>query len=161
MKKIFISGIALLSLIACNGEEKTENKTEKKTETTAVKTESSTKLNQEIKSTEKKVFFKNIQSGDTLTSPVKIEFGVSGMDVMKAGKLVENSGHHHLLIDVDKVDLTSPIPSDEQHKHFGGGQTETSIELKPGNHNLKLLFANGMHVPHSTPLMSEIEVFVK
>lgn len=161
MKKILISGIALLSLVACNGEEKTEDKPATKAPASVVKKDAPKQLTQEMKSTEKKVFFQNIKSGDTLTSPVKIEFGVSGMDVMKAGKLVENSGHHHLLIDVDKVDLTSPIPSDEQHKHFGGGQTETSIELKPGKHNLKLLFANGMHVPHATPLMAEVDVFVK
>ena len=108
-----------------------------------------------------KVFFKNIKTGDTLSNPIKLQFGVEGMTVRKAGQLVEGSGHHHLLIDVADIDLTKPIPSNESHKHFGGGQTEVEMTLKPGPHNLKMLFANGVHIPHSKPLMAEVEIFVK
>lgn len=146
---------ALLMLAACNEEKKAEKPQE------AAQVTIEKKSQQEIKANQQSVFFKNIKSGDTLTNPVKIEFGIHGMKVEKAGQVVEGTGHHHLLIDVDSLDMTQPIPSDDKHKHFGGGQTETTIELTPGPHKLKLLFANGVHVPHAAPLMAEIEVFVK
>ena len=71
--------------------------------------------------------------GQVVSSPVKIVFGLNGMGVAPAGIKYNNTGHHHLLIDVPELpDINLPIPSDEHHKHFGKGQTETVIELEPG-----------------------------
>jgi hypothetical protein len=72
------------------------------------------------------------------------------------------TGHHHLLINTGVPDLNKPIPADDQHRHFGGGQTETVIELAPGEHSLQLLLADFTHTPHNPPLMSQpITITVK
>ena len=85
------------------------------------------------------------------------------MGVAPAGVFKENTGHHHLLIDVEKLpDLTKPIPNDKNHVHFGGGQTETIVNLEPGTHTLQLLLGDLTHVPFNPPVLSEkITVTVK
>jgi hypothetical protein len=89
-------------------------------------------------------------------NPVRVVFGLSGMGVAPAGVDKSGTGHHHLLIDVKQLpDLTKSIPTDKNHLHFGGGQTETTLNLKPGNHDLQLLLGNWFHVPHSSPLISK------
>ena len=93
--------------------------------------------------------------GATVTSPVTVEFGLAGMGVAPAGVQVDKTGHHHLLIDVDVPNLEEPIPSDDNHKHFGGGQTQTALELAPGKHTLRLLLGDHLHVPHDPPVMSD------
>lgn len=95
--------------------------------------------------------------GATVESPVTVVFGLEGMGVAPAGIAVANTGHHHLLIDrpLDEVDLTGSLPADARHRHFGGGQTQATIELAPGEHVLRLLFADHDHVPHDPPLVSE------
>ena len=111
---------------------------------------------------EETVYFINIKDGDVVESPVFIQFGLSGKGVAPAGIAKENTGHHHLLINVDDLDLSKPIPSSKNHLHFGGGQTETSIDLPPGKHELQLLLGDMYHVPHSIPLISEkITILVK
>jgi hypothetical protein len=103
------------------------------------------------------------QDGASVSSPVTVVFGLKGMGVAPAGIFKENTGHHHLLIDVEKLpELKSPIPNDEQHQHFGGGQTQVTIDLKPGKHSLQLLLGDLVHIPHSPPLISKkIHITVK
>jgi hypothetical protein len=84
-----------------------------------------------------------------------VRFAITGMDVVPAGQAKRNAGHHHLLIDTGLPPLDRPIPSDFNHIHFGGGQTEAEIALSPGRHTLQLLFADHDHVPHDPPVMSE------
>ena len=94
--------------------------------------------------------------GETVTSPVVVKFGLRGMGVAPAGADIKNTGHHHLLINVDKLpDLNKPIPADDNHLHFGKGQTETVIELSPGTHTLQLLLANFAHIPHEPAVKSQ------
>ena len=95
-------------------------------------------------------------NGATVSSPVKVVFGLEGMDVSPAGKEKENSGHHHLLIDLDKMpDMNMPLPANDQVVHFGKGQTETELELEPGTHTLQLLLGDYRHVPHEPAVVSE------
>jgi hypothetical protein len=94
-------------------------------------------------------------NGETVSSPVTVRFGLSGMGVAPSGIEKDNTGHHHLLIDTELPKLDEPIPVDDNHKHFGGGQTETRIALPPGQHTLQLLMGNWTHVPHNPPVMSE------
>ena len=109
-----------------------------------------------------KVYFINIKDGDVLKSPFLIQFGLRGKGVAPAGVDVNNTGHHHLLINVDEVDYNLPIPSSDQHLHFGLGQTETSLELPSGKHSLQLVLGEKYHIPHKPPLMSEkIQIIVK
>src|SRR5688572_25165760 len=94
--------------------------------------------------------------GATVTSPVRVRFGLKGMGIAPAGIAFENSGHHHLLIDTEvPKDLSQPVPTDANHVHFGKGQTETELTLAPGKHTLQLLLGDHLHVPHSPPVMSK------
>jgi hypothetical protein len=101
------------------------------------------------------VFFITPANGATVTNPIQIEFGIEGMDVVKAGDNQPNSGHHHLLIDTDIPNLGLPIPADERHVHFGDGRTATEIVLPPGEHTLQMLLGDHLHIPHEPPLVSE------
>jgi len=103
-----------------------------------------------------RVFFIMPQDGATVTNPVSIEFGIDGMDVVKAGTEQANSGHHHLLIDTGLPNLGLPIPADGQHVHFGDGSTATEITLQPGEHTLQMLLGDHLHIPHDPPLVSEV-----
>ncbi len=101
--------------------------------------------------------------GEIVTNPVTIKFGLQGMGVAPAGVDRTDTGHHHLLIDVEqRPAMDKAIPSNAKHKHFGGGQTETSIELPPGTHTLQLILGDKDHIPHQPPVMSEtISITVK
>ena len=100
------------------------------------------------------VFFISPADGATVSNPISIEFGISGMDVVKAGNNQAGSGHHHLLIDAGLPDLGLPIPADEHHVHFGDGSTGTEISLPPGEHTLQMLLGDYLHIPHQPPVVS-------
>ena len=107
-------------------------------------------------SEESKVYFIEPRDRQEVTSPFRVKFGLQGMGVAPAGVSMEKTGHHHLLVNLNKLpDLDVPIPSSENHIHFGGGQTETVINLPPGVHSLQLLLGDKYHIPHNPPLFSE------
>ncbi|MGQ4810525.1 hypothetical protein NKDENANG_04001 [Candidatus Entotheonellaceae bacterium PAL068K] len=94
--------------------------------------------------------------GEVVRNPVTVRFGLQGMGVAPVGVDKPKTGHHHLLIDVTALpSMGIPIPADANHKHFGGGQTETTIELTPGKHTLQLLLGDMHHIPHDPPVFSE------
>ena len=100
--------------------------------------------------------------GATVSSPVTVVFGLKGMGVAPAGIEKEKTGHHHLIINADLPNLDEPIPADDNYRHFGGGQTEISVELAPGTHTLQLLLGDHNHIPHNPPVTSEkITITVK
>jgi hypothetical protein len=104
------------------------------------------------------VYIVNLKNGDTVTSPFKIQFGLTGMGVAPVGVQTERTGHHHLLIDTKLSDeqLKMQIPASAQHVHFGGGQTEATVTLPPGNHTLQLVMGDWSHIPHNPPVMSPV-----
>lgn len=109
-----------------------------------------------------KLYFINLKNGDSATNPVRVLFGLSGMGVAPAGIEKAGTGHHHLLVDVPAVDLNAPLPADNNHRHFGAGQTEVSLDLAPGTHTLQLLLADQNHIPHYPAVISErITIVVK
>ncbi|MGB7412719.1 MAG: DUF4399 domain-containing protein [Thermosynechococcaceae cyanobacterium] len=94
--------------------------------------------------------------GATVPSHFTAQFGLSGMGVAPAGIEKDNTGHHHLLIDLNRLpNLNEPLAATEQIKHFGGGQTETELTLPPGQHTLQLVLGNYAHVPHNKPVLSK------
>ena len=108
------------------------------------------------------VYFVSLKSGDVVNGPVLVQFGLRGLGVAPAGVEKENTGHHHLLIDVAEIDVNNALPMTDNIRHFGGGQTEVRVELKPGTHTLQLLLADHNHIPHFPAVMSErITVTVK
>ena len=102
-----------------------------------------------------KVYFINLEEGDRVESPFLIQFGLSGMGVAPAGTDRANTGHHHLLINVNDIDLSKPIPSSSNHIHFGGGQTESLVDLMPGDYSLQLVLGDMTHTPHNPPIISQ------
>ncbi len=103
------------------------------------------------------VYFISPQDNQTIQKKFKVQFGLSGMGIAPAGVKKENTGHHHLLIDTDieSIDLTKPLPATDKIKHFGDGQTETTLTLAPGKHTLQLLLGNYLHIPHHKTVVSK------
>lgn len=103
-----------------------------------------------------RVFFITPADGGSVSSPVRVEFGIDGMAVVKAGDDAPASGHHHLLVDTGLPALGLPIPADANHIHFGDGSTSTELTLEPGQHTLQLLLGDHLHIPHDPPVASEV-----
>ncbi|HUE48104.1 MAG TPA: DUF4399 domain-containing protein [Steroidobacteraceae bacterium] len=103
------------------------------------------------------VYIISPKDGGKVKSPVLVQFGLNKvMGVAPAGIKFENTGHHHLLIDTDPpANMGAPLPATDNVKHFGKGQTETSVPLSPGKHTLQLLLGDQNHVPHNPPVISK------
>lgn len=102
------------------------------------------------------------RDGKTVKGPVRVTFGLKGMGVCPAGlvlpdgKPMPNTGHHHLLIDTEKLPAMGlPMVASDMLKHFGGGQTEVTLDLPPGKHTLQLVFADYAHIAHNPPVVSK------
>lgn len=110
------------------------------------------------------VYFINLEDGAEVSAPVKVQFGLSGMGVAPAGTEKENTGHHHILINrpafgegAEDADYALyGLPADDNHVHFGGGQTEVTLDLPPGTHTLQLVLGDLNHVPHDPPVVSDV-----
>lgn len=107
------------------------------------------------------VSFEEPADGATVGRDVKVVMKVRGMEVRPAGKLIEGTGHHHLIIDGAYIPEGQVVPKDATHLHFGKGQTETVIHLTPGKHTLTLQFANGLHQSYGKKMSKTITVYVK
>lgn len=108
-----------------------------------------------------RVYFVEPQNGATVKSPFKVRFGVEGMAIAPAGDMKPDTGHHHLIIDGSTVPQGEVVPTDDSHRHFGKGQTETELTLPPGEHTLTLQFANGAHQSFGEAMSSSIKMLVK
>ena len=102
-----------------------------------------------------RVYIESPENGALVQSPVEIVFALDGMELAPAGTYATNTGHHHLIIDNELPDLGMPIPSDNNHLHFGKAQDRVLLDLEPGLHTLQLLLGDGSHIPHQPPLISE------
>ncbi len=101
------------------------------------------------------VYFITPGNGEKVKGIVRVRFGLRNMGVAPAGVEKDGTGHHHLLIDAALPDFDVPIPNDERHRHFGGGQTEVELKLSPGRHTLQLILGDFRHIPHTPPVLSE------
>lgn len=104
------------------------------------------------------VYFIAPEDGATLSGPVTVRMGIRGMGVAPAGADFPDTGHHNLLVNMplEDVDLDAPLPFTDRTRHFGGGQTEGSLELAPGEYRLQLLFIDYRHVSFDPPLVSDV-----
>lgn len=60
------------------------------------------------------VSFANISDGDVLPPTFVVRFSVSGMGIAPAGSDIDNTGHHHLLVDVDDMPaMNQPRPAND------------------------------------------------
>lgn len=108
-----------------------------------------------------KVMFVEPAEGATVKSPVKIVFGVEGMDVKPAADETPNSGHHHIIVNGGPIEAGTVVPKDDTHIHFGTGATETELELPPGEHTLTMQFADLAHRSYGPDLATTIKVTVE
>lgn len=100
--------------------------------------------------------------GEVITGPVTVVMGLKGMGIAPAGVDKPDTGHFHLIVDAELPPADRPIPKDEQHLHFGGGQTQTVLNLKPGKHTLQILLGDYAHLSFDPPVASEkITITVK
>lgn len=104
------------------------------------------------------VYLISPEDGATLSGPVTVRMGLRGMGVAPAGADFPDTGHHHLLVNMplEEVDLDAPLPFTDHTRHFGGGQTEGTLELEPGEYSLQLLFMDYRHVSFDPPLTSDV-----
>jgi hypothetical protein len=107
------------------------------------------------------VSFVQPADGATVSNPVHVVFGVTGMKVVPAGTMTEGTGHHHLLIDGQPLTKGEVIPANDKSLHFGKGQTETDLTLPPGDHTLTLQFGDGAHRSYGPEMSKTITVHVK
>jgi hypothetical protein len=149
-----LSIMALLISMAACGEKPAEEATETTQRAAAATVSEPPQIPRTASSEGASVFFITPADGETVANPISIEFGIAGMDVVKAGNNQPHSGHHHLLIDTELPDLGLPIPADEHHVHFGDGSVSTQISLPPGEHKLQMLLGDHLHIPHNPPLTS-------
>lgn len=108
-----------------------------------------------------RVYFANLEDGQTVSSPVKVEFGVEGMEVEPAGDLNEGKGHHHIIINGGALERGVVVPADSVNIHYGKGQTETELELPVGTHTLTMQFADGYHQSYGEQLSATISITVE
>jgi len=98
---------------------------------------------------EPQAYFSNLADGDKVTSPFLVRFGLSMRGIVPAGKTAGRAGHHHLLVNQPlPLDFKQPLPFTEKYIHFGKGQMETVLDLKPGTYTLNLLLADQGHIPY-------------
>jgi len=148
-----LAAIAATSLVVSCGKEATEQPVPVSEDNAHATT--STSMQRTASPDGAAVFFITPADGSIVANPVVIEFGISGMAVVKAGEQQQDSGHHHLIIDADIPDLDAPIPADDHYVHFGDASTSTELTLEPGQHTLQLLLGDHLHVPHEPAVTSD------
>ncbi|MGU3286039.1 DUF4399 domain-containing protein [Methylobacterium mesophilicum] len=101
------------------------------------------------------VYIISPRAGARVTSPVTVQFGLRNMGVTQAGSGAKSAGHHHLLIDANEAIVPGdPLPADKNHLHYGGGQTETRLDLPNGSHTLQLVLGDALHRPFAPSVQS-------
>ena len=112
-------------------------------------------------SEESRVYFENISDGDSLTSPINIGFGIREYKVGPAGNVGEGMGHHHLLMSRNSIAEGVVIPNNNNHIRFGGGETQTELNLSPVSYLITLQFADGLHNSYGEKMSASVEITVK
>jgi len=168
MNKIYYSIIAITSVVflACGGNDHSAESTDVEAVEESheghdhADMEENTELELPVIPEGAAVFFGNLQDGDKVSNPIIVDMGSEGINVHPAGELIEGTGHHHIIIDQGATPLGVVVPADETHIHFGAGQTETELNLTPGEHTLTLQFADGLHRSYGETLSSTIRIEV-
>lgn len=167
MKKILaVPALLIMGFISCNSGN--SNETTASTDSTMTMDSSHASMNMSSETNMPEVpsgasvNFKNLKDGETVSSPVKIEMGATGISIDSAGAVKPNSGHFHILIDAeDSIPTGVVVGKDSTHLHFGNAQQETSLTLSPGKHKLVLQFADGAHRSYGSKLATAVTVNIK
>ena len=97
-----------------------------------------------------RVFFAQPQEGSTVTSPVRLEFGLENYTISPVPKPApekprEGVGHHHLGVDTDCLPVGEVVPMGQPWIHFGDGRTGIEMQLTPGPHRFALQLGDDQH----------------
>jgi len=161
MKSFLFTAAAAAFLLACNNNDQTADAGHQ-THTAAVSATAVEMPAMPDVPANAKIFFANLEDGQVVTSPLKIEMGIEAMSVDTAnGILKPASGHHHILVNIDSITTGEVIKKDSVHIHFGNAQTTAEIKLPPGKHSLTLQFADAMHRSYGSRLTSKVTIEVK
>ena len=113
-----------------------------------------------------RVFFVEPKSNASVTSPVHLKFGSSGIEIspVPPGDLTTTRpgvGHYHVGIDQDCLAPAKTIvKGTPSWVHFGDGKSEIDMQLTSGKHKLALQIGDDLH--NTMPgLCSVITVNVK
>lgn len=162
MKKSIIAIFAIaLTSWACQNQNTEASMEKSDTDTSA--TEASASMKDELPSVPDgaRVYFANLEDGDTVSSPVYVEFGIEGMEVEPAGEVHAGKGHHHVIINGNYLERGGTVPADSVNIHYGGGQVSDSLDLPMGTHKLTMQFADGYHRSYGKPLSTSINITVQ
>lgn len=91
------------------------------------------------------VFFRAPLDGATVPTSFPVVFGLRNYGVAPAGVPYANTGHFHILINVEPPAPGVVITADSLHRHYGAGQIETTLTLRPGTYTLRLILADHEH----------------
>lgn len=160
MKKITTLAILAFFATACQSTGPTDNE-ESKVETSAEESPAADPNAQPTAAEGARVFFANLADGDTVSSPLLVEFGIEGMEVEPAGTVNSGKGHHHIIINNSYIEFGGTVPADSVNIHYGGGQTSDSLDLNPGNYKLTMQFADGFHRSYGEQLAATISIVVE
>lgn len=91
------------------------------------------------------IFLREPRDGALVAPTFAVVFGLRNYGVAPAGMKLSNTGHFHILVDVESPAAGEVIPADSLHRHYGGGQIETTLTLPAGAHTLRLVLADHEH----------------
>lgn len=91
------------------------------------------------------IFFRAPADGATVPTTFPVVFGLRNYGVAPAMVQYPNTGHFHILINVEPPAPGVVITADSLHRHYGAGQIETTLTLRPGTYTLRLVLADHEH----------------
>lgn len=101
-----------------------------------------------------RIYFRAPHDGAIVGPTFDLAFGLKNYGVAPAGVNLPNTGHFHVIINATPPAPGMIVPADSLHRHFGGGQIETSLTLAPGRYTLRLVLADFEHKVIGPPLIS-------
>lgn len=90
--------------------------------------------------------FNEPADGAAVAGGVDVVMTAEGITIEAAGETRDGAGHFHVVADDGCVEPGTAVARDADHIHFGGGQSEGTIYLSPGTHELCLQVGDGAHV---------------
>ena len=102
--------------------------------------------------------------GETVSGPdVTVHLSAENMEIVPAGDMTPNSGHHHIIVNADLPAMGAPIPAVEGvYIHMGMGQTEYTLTgLEPGEYRIIALVGDHVHVPLDPPVADTVRFIVQ
>jgi hypothetical protein len=100
--------------------------------------------------TAKKVFFVEPKNGATVKQDLHVVFGSEQVTIspVPAGDVKDarpGMVHYHLAVDADCLKAGQVIPKADPWVHFGKGQDNADLQLKPGKHKLTVQAGDDLH----------------